>query len=256
MRLLAAIALLLAGCTSKPKVDPLPPPPPPAPVQQTTLLNLWQEEVSEDLAIFKAIRPSITGPAPALNLYDSATQGLASLSGEPTARDIDFFKDMVAKPDDKALASLRADKLALDKKTDELEKKVAAEKQAREIAEAQAKQARIDKAEADRQASLTESASQLTKYGTWAIAAGVLALLFGHWIGIQKWVAGLTIGAGIVVAATARPLIDFFGSERSEVVLLSTLGFLALNVAVVVAVKTWRFIVPKHEEKKEEEGDA
>ncbi len=238
-----AVALLaLAGCTSEPKVEALPHVPPPAPVQQTTLLAIWQEEVAEDLAIFKAIRPSLSGPAPALNLYDTATQGLASLSGEPTAKDVDFFKGMVAKPDEKALANLRAEKVALDKKTDELERKVAEERDARLRAEAQAIQARKDKAEADRLASLTESASDLTRYGTYAIAAGVLALLFGHWLGIQKWVAGLTIGAGVLVAATARPLIDFFGGEKSEYVLFGTLALLAINLVIIAGVKSWRWL--------------
>ncbi len=246
MRLLAVISLVLVGCSSKPKPEaPLPPVPAPAPVQQTALLGVWQEEVAEDLAIFKAIRPSLSGPAPALNLFDTATQGLASLSGEPTAKDVDFFKGMVAKPDEKALAALRSEKVALDKKTDELEHKVAEERDARLRAEAQAVQARKDKAEADRLASLSESAACLTKYGTYAIGLGVLALLFGHLLGIQKWVAGLTIGAGVLVAATARPLIDFFGGDKSEYVLIGTLGFLALNLAAVVAVKSWRFIRPK-----------
>lgn len=244
MRFLLATALLLAGCSSAPKPTSLPPAPPPAPVQQTALLAVWEAEVAEDLAIFKAIRPSLSGPASALNLYDSATQGLASLSGEPTAKAVDTFKGLVANPDDKALAALRSDKVALDKKTTELEAKVKAEEVARIKAETAATQARKDKAEADRQASLTQSAADLTRYGTYAIAAGVLALLLGHWLGIQKWVAGLTIGAGVLVAATARPLIDFFGSDKSEWVLLGTLGFLAINLAAVMAVKSWRLIRP------------
>lgn len=238
------MALALAGCSSKPRVEPLPPAPLPAPIQQTALLGVWEKEVAEDLAIFKAIRPSLSGPAPALNLYDSATQGLASLSGEPTAKAVDAFKAMVANPDDKALAALRAEKVALDKKTDELEAKVKAEEQARIKAEADARQARLDKVAADKAKSLSDSAARLTEYGSYAIAAGVIALLFGHWLGIQKWVAGLTIGAGVLVAATARPLIDLFGGEKSETILLSTLGFLALNLAVVLAVKSWRFIRP------------
>jgi hypothetical protein len=242
VRLLAAAFLVLAGCTSKPADKPLPPVPAPAPIQQTTLLQVWQDEVAENLAIYTAIRPSLSGPAPALNLYDSATQGLASLSGDPTAKAVDQFKGWIAKPDDKALASLRAEKLALDKRTNELETKVKAEEIARIKAQAEAEQARKDKADADRLASLAESASLLTRYGTWAIAAGVAALLFGHLIGIQKWVAGLTIGAGVLVAATARPLIDFFGGEKSEYVLIGTLAFLALNLAVVAVVKTWRYL--------------
>jgi hypothetical protein len=242
VRLLLVIGLLMAGCSSPKAPAPLPPAPSPAPIQQTTLLKVWQDEVAENLAIYTAIRPSLSGPPPALSLYDSATQGLASLSGDPTAKSVEQFQLLVAKPDEKALAKLRADKVALDKKTSELEAKVEAEKLARLKAEAEAVQARKDKAEADRQASLTQSASDLTQYGTYAIGLGVLALLLGHLVGIQKWVAGLTIGAGVLVAATARPLIDFFGSDKSEYVLLGTLAFLALNLAVVVAVKSWRFV--------------
>mgnify|MGYP006921291515 CR=1 FL=1 len=230
------------------------PPQPPAPVHQSALLQVWQDEVLEDAAIFKAIRPSLSGPSPALSLYDSATTGLTSLAGEPSAKDVDKFKAWIAKPDQKELDKLRAEKVALDKKTDALEKQVAAEKQARELAESQAKQARLDKEAADKAASLAESASELTKYGTWTIGLGVIALLFGHWLGIQKWVAGLTIGAGVLVAATARPLIDFFGGDKSEYVLFGTLGFLALNLAVVMAVKTWRYLRPRHETPTQNQG--
>lgn len=238
---LAAVILLLAGCASTPEDKPLPLPPPPA-VQQTALLDLWQDEVIEDAAILKAIRSSLSAPAAAMSLYDSATQGLTSLAGEPTAKDVDKFKAWIAKPDPKDLEKLRAEKVALDKKTDALEKDVAAEKAARAIAESQAKQARADKEAADKAASLAESARKLTEYGTYAIGAGILALLFGHFLGIQKWVAGLTIGAGVLVAATARPLIDFFGGEKSEWVLLGTLVFLALNLAVVMGIKSWRLL--------------
>lgn len=245
MRLLLVIALLMVGCSTPTPKAPLPPAPPPAPIQQTTLLKVWQDEVAENLSIYTAIRPSLSGPASALNLYDSATQGLASLSGEPTVKSVEHFRGLVAKPDEKMLAAIRAEKVALDKKTTELEAKVEAEKLARLKAEADAIQARKDKAEADRQASLTESAKTLTEYGSYAIGLGVLALLFGHLLGIQKWVAGLTIGAGVLVASTARPLIDFFGSDKSEYVLLGTLGFLALNLAVVAGAWTWRLITPK-----------
>lgn len=242
MRFLAAI-LLLAGCATAPVHQPaLPPQPPPAPLQQTALLELWQDEVAEDTAILKAIRASLSAPPAALSLYDSATQGLTSLAGEPTAKDVDKFKAWIAKPDPKDLEKLRAEKVALDKKTDALEKDVATEKAARAIAESQAKQARADKEAADKAASLAEAARRLTEYGTYAIGAGILALLFGHFLGIQKWVAGLTIGSGVLVAATARPLIDFFGGEKSEWVLLGTLVFLALNLAVVMGIKSWRLL--------------
>lgn len=211
-------------------------------------MQVWQDEVIEDAAILKAIRQSITAPSAVLSLYDSATQGLTSLAGEPTAKDVDKFKAWIAKPDQKELDKLRAEKVALDKKTDALEAKVTEAERKRAVAEAEAIQARKDKADADKQASLTQSAAELTKYGTWTIAAGIAALLFGHLLGIQKWVAGLTIGAGVLVAATARPLIDFFGGDKSEWVLFGTLAFLALDLAIVLGVKSWRLFRPKSDE--------
>ena len=247
--LLAVITLLaLSGCATPKAPAPLPPIPPPAPAEHIALMQVWQDEVIEDAAILKAIRQSITAPSAVLSLYDSATQGLTSLAGEPTAKDVDKFKAWIAKPDQKELDKLRAEKVALDKKTDALEAKVTEAERKRSVAEAEAIQARKDKAEADKQASLTQSAADLTKYGTWTIGAGVLALLFGHLLGIQKWVAGLTIGAGVLVAATARPLIDFFGGDKSEWVLLGTLAFLALDLAVVLAIKSWRLFRPKSDE--------
>lgn len=232
MRLLAVAFIALAGCSSRTADKPLPPAPP---AQQTVLLDVWQKEVAENLAIYTAIRPSISGPAPAMDLYDSATHGLTSLAGEPTAKAVDTFKGYVEKPDQNRLDKLRAEKLALDKKTDELERKAREEELARAKAEAKAEQAEKAK-------SLAESAKTLTEYGSYTIAAGVLALLFGHLVGIQKWVAGLTIGAGVLVASTARPLIDFFGSDKSELVLLGTLAFLAINLVIIAAVKTWRWL--------------
>lgn len=232
MRLLAVAFIALAGCSSRPADKTLPPAPP---AQQTVLLDVWQKEVAENLAIYTAIRPSISGPAPAMDLYDSATHGLTSLAGEPTAKAVDTFKGYVEKPDQNRLDKLRAEKLALDKKTDELERKAREEELARAKAEAKAEQAEKAK-------SLAESAKTLTEYGSYTIAAGVLALLFGHLVGIQKWVAGLTIGAGVLVASTARPLIDFFGSDKSELVLLGTLAFLAINLVIIAAVKTWRWL--------------
>lgn len=217
-------------------------------------MQVWQDEVIEDAAIFKAIRASLAGPNAALSLYDSATTGLTSLAGEPTAKDVDKFKAWLAKPDPKELEKLRAEKVALDKKTDALEAKANEAERKRQLAEQDAIQARKDKEASDKAKSLAESASELTKYGTWAIGAGVLALLFGHWLGIQKWVAGVTIGAGVLVAATARPLIDFFGSDKSGWLLIGTLAFLALDVAVIAAIKTWRFLRPRNEPPSQDQG--
>jgi uncharacterized membrane protein YdbT with pleckstrin-like domain len=202
-------------------------------------MEVWQNEVIEDAAIFKAIRPSLTAPPSALSLYDSATQGLTSLAGEPTAKDVDKFKAWVAKPDTKELERLRAEKVALDKKTDDLEKKAADEREARLKAEA-AKKASDEAAEkAAIQARKAESVSKLTTVGAVAAGVGVLALLFGSFLNISKLTAGLVIAAGIGISVAAPWLIDL---AEMKWVIVGLLAFLGTDVVVFVAIKTWRYL--------------
>lgn len=239
MRYLAASILLLVGCSSRP-VDVAPVlPQPVAPVQQTELQAVWEKEVAEDLAIYRAIRPSITGPASALDLYDSATQGLASLSGEPTAKAIDRFRGYVEKPDQNRLDALRAEKVALDKKTDELEKKVEAEKQERIRQQARADAAEQAEIRAAIQARKAESVSTMTKVGAGAVAVGVLALLFGSWMNISKLTAGLVIAAGLGIATAAPWIIDL---AEMKWVILFLLAFLGTDLLIFIGVKTWRLL--------------
>jgi len=229
--------LLLVGCVS---TQPQPPVAPPSePVQQTALLDVWQNEVIEDAAILLAIRPNITGPAPAMSLYDSATTGLTSLAGQPSAKDVDKFKGLVLKPDTKELDRLRSEKVALDKKTDELEARVAAERDARLKAEA-AKKASDEAAEkAAIQARKAEAVSTMTKVGAGAVAVGVLALLFGSWLNISKLTAGLVIAAGMGITTLAPWIIDL---AEMKWVIIGLLAFLGTDVVVFVAIKTWRYL--------------
>ena len=230
----------------------MPPPPPPPPLQQTALLQVWQDEVIEDAAIFKAIRASLAGPNAALSLYDSATTGLTSLAGEPSAKDVDKFKAWIAKPDQKELDKLRAEKVALDKKTDELEAKVAEEKQARAIAESQAAAAREDARQAKIEARKSDAVSMMTKVGAIGAGVGLLALLFGHYVNISKLTAGLVIAASLGIAVAAPWLIDL---AEMKVVIVALLSFLGTDVAVFVVIKTWRYFRPKpHETPPENQG--
>lgn len=239
MKLAAFIVVgMLVSCGEKPK--PAIPVVPAEPKADAELVEVYQKEVLQDAAILKAVRPHLTtSRTPALELYDTVQQGLVSLGGEPSAKDVDKFSKLIENPDKKELERLRAEKVALDKKTDELEAKAAKERDSRIRAEAERDQARKDKAEADRQADLSKSAAELTKYGTWTIGVGVLAFLFGQYLGIAKWVAATTVGLGIVVATTARPLIDIFGGKNSETILLSTLSIIALNVTAAFGWWLW-----------------
>lgn len=237
---LAAVLLAVAGCKTVPAEKPLPVVTP-APVQQTALLGVWQDEVLEDAAIYLAVRESITGSQPALSLYDSATAGLTSLAGQPSARDVNKFKAWIAKPDQKELDKLRSEKVALDKKTDALEAKVKAEHEARLQAEAGRQAADQAAIQAAIQARKAESLSKLTTVGAAAAGIGVLALLFGSWISISKLTAGCVIAAGIGITVVAPWLIDL---AEMKWIVVGLVAFLGLDVVIFVAVKSWRYIKP------------
>lgn len=237
MRLLAVITLILAGCYA-PVHDPVIVPPP-EPVKSIELMKVWQDEVLQDAAIFLAVRPSLAGPAPALSLYDSATQGLISLAGEPSSKDVERFKGLVIKPDQKELDKLRAEKVALDKKTDELERQVGAERDARLKAEAEAVAAKEAAAQAKIEARKSEAVSMMTKVGAIGAGIGLLALLFGHYVKISKLTAGLVIASSLGIAVAAPWLIDL---AEMKVIIVSLLAFLGTDVAVFIVVKTWRLI--------------
>jgi hypothetical protein len=209
------------------------------------LLDVWQSEVIEDAAILLAIRGSLDGPAPALSLYDSVTTGLTGLAGQPSAKDVDKFKGLVIKPDAKELDRVRTEKVAVDRKTDELEAKVELEKQARIKAEADAEQARESERLAKIEARKSEAVGLLTKIGAGAVAVGVLALLFGHWMGISKLTAGVVIGAGLGVAVAAPWLIDL---AEMRWIIISLLAFLGMDLVVFAGIKTWRSLRPKSDE--------
>ena len=102
-----AALLMLAGCVT----DKQPELPAPKPMESAdVLMDLWYAEVVNDAAILTAVRPAITGPAPALSLYDSATQGLVSIGGSPTAADVKKYQAIIASNDKKALEAIMAER--------------------------------------------------------------------------------------------------------------------------------------------------
>lgn len=240
------MALLLAGCAT---TQTEPPSVKPASLESIDgLMIVWDAEVSDSLAMLTAIRPAISGPAGSLSLYDSATQGLASLAGQPTVAAVKKYEQAAAKNDPKQLDKIRAEKVALDKKTDELEAKVEAEKVARIKAEARAEAAELDKLAAEeakdaeaRRANKTNTIATMVQVGAAAMAAGLAAFFFGHFVGISKLTAGLVVAGGMVIAAGAPIIVDMV---ELKWVVLGLSVFLVLDVLVIVALKTWRYIKP------------
>jgi hypothetical protein len=214
-------------------------------------MDLIYAEMLTDATILTAVRPTLSGPPPALSLYDSATQGLISVAGQPTAVEVKKYQDIIAKNDKKVLDAIRAEKEALDKKTDDLEKAVAAEKKARAEAEARAKASDEAAIKSAIQARKAESVSKLTTVGAIAAGVGVLALLFGSWVNISKLTAGLVISAGIGITVAAPWLVDL---AELKWVITFLAAFLATDVLVFVGIKTWRYLFKADENPQDKSG--
>jgi len=190
------------------------------------LRAVWEAEVDDAVAGFTAIRPRLTATeSPTLRLYDAQLEGLKALAGPPLLPAVEAKVALLGNPDPSVITRLLEDKKRLDAKTTALEGQVADAKREAELA-------REAKAEADRQARLSEQARDLSRAGTWAMGLGILAFLVGHWLRIPKWVAASTVGLGLGISTFGGQLLEFFGSANFQVILLASFGLLALAAVI------------------------
>ena len=234
MRALAV--LMLAGCATLPEPPPVIPPPISGPAAD--LGKIWEVEVDDAVAGFTAIRPRLTAVDSAvLQLFDAQLKGLEALAGPPSVPAVTAKASLLGKGGQDAIARLAADKARLDAKTTELEGK-AAEAERERIAA----QARADAAA--EQAIRAEAASNLSRVAVLAIGAGIVAFLFGHYLGIPRWAAAATVGLGVLVATTAPQLLAFFGSDSARHIMAATFAVLALGAVVSLGLWAWRRLRP------------
>jgi hypothetical protein len=230
---------MLAGCATVPDSAPAPAPIPPSPSAPAADLDkIWDAEVDDAVAGFTAVRPRLTAVDSAvLALFDAQLKGLEALAGPPSLPAVTAKAALLGKGGQDAIARLAAEKARLDARTTELEGKAAAAERERIAA-----QARADAAA--EQAIRAEAASNLSRVAVLAIGAGILAFLFGHWVGIPRWAAAATVGLGVLTATTAPQLLAFFGSENAQTIMAATFAVLAMGGIVSLGLWAWRRIFP------------
>ena len=232
--------LLLAGCATVPSEPAAPPVIPPAlSAPAADLDKLWDAEVDDAVAGFTAIRPRLatSTESAVLQLFDAQLKGLEALAGPPSVPAVTAKAALLGKGGQDAIARLAAEKARLDARTTELEGKAAAAERERIAA-----QARADAAA--EQAIRAEAASNLSRVAVLAIGAGIVAVLFGHYLGIPRWAAAATVGLGVLVATTAPQLLAFFGSENARHIMAATFAVLALGAIVSLGLWAWRRFFP------------
>ena len=232
--------LLLAGCATVPSEPSAPPVIPPAlSAPAADLDKLWDAEVDDAVAGFTAIRPRLatSTESAVLQLFDAQLKGLEALAGPPSVPAVTAKAALLGKGGQDAIARLAAEKARLDARTTELEGKAAAAERERIAA-----QARADAAA--EQAIRAEAASNLSRVAVLAIGAGIVAFLFGHYLGIPRWAAAATVGLGVLVATTAPQLLAFFGSENARHIMAATFAVLALGAIVSLGLWAWRRFFP------------
>ena len=233
-----AVVLMLAGCATVPEAPAPAPIPPAQSAPAADLDKLWDAEVDDAVAGFTAVRPRLTAVDSAvLALFDAQLKGLEALAGPPSVPAVTAKAALLGKGGQDAIARLADEKARLDARTTELEGKAAAAERERIAA-----QARADAAA--EQAIRAEAASNLSRVAVLAIGAGIVAFLFGHWVGIPRWAAAATVGLGVLVATTAPQLLAFFGSDNAQTIMAATFAVLALGGIASLGLWAWRRIFP------------
>lgn len=87
-----------------------------------------------------------------------------------------------------------------------------------------------------------QASNSVILVGSWAVGIGILSLFFGSFIGISKYVSGLVIASGLLVAVCGPALSDFLSSEAAYWVMTTVFVFVAINLIIIISYKSWEFL--------------
>lgn len=94
----------------------------------------------------------------------------------------------------------------------------------------------------DMQSIAVQTSSSIVAVGCWAVGLGILSLFFGSFIGLSKYVSGLVIVSGMLVAVCGPALSGFLSSETAHWVMTGVFVFVAIDITIILGYKSWQLI--------------
>jgi hypothetical protein len=236
---LPLVLLLLAGCSAKPGSAPLPDPLPlPKPDAAATFGDKQDKADAKVGAAVQAAREANAAAKPAV--VESELAVAAAFLPPVPEGDLALARARAAAADPKAYAEAVAKGKRLNDELQNLWAKMEAQQaQARaDIADLKAQvEGHKAKAEAERKDKI---AAQLGLAGAAMLAAGVLLLAFGGYVGVSKFSAALVMVGGAAVAS----LPWVFDSAYFPWIAGGAFALAALQVTIALAVRLWRWARP------------
>ena len=236
---LPLVLLLLAGCSSKPGNGPLPNPQPlPKPDAAATFGDKQDKADAKVGAAVQAAREANAAGKPPV--VESELAVAAAFLPEVPEGDLALARQRAAAADPKAYAEAVAKGKRLNDELQNLWQKMESQQaQARaDIADLRSQvEGHKAKAEAERKDKI---AAQLGLAGAAMLAAGVLLLAFGGYIGVSKLSAALVMVGGAAVAS----LPWVFDSAYFPWIAGGAFALAALQVTIALAVRLWRWARP------------
>ncbi len=238
-RLPLLLVLLLAGCSAKPG-NTLPNPQPQPSAEAVNSFGDKQDKADSKIgAAVQAAREANAAAKPAV--VESELSVAAAFLPPVPEGDLALARQRAAAADPKAYAEAVAKGKRLNDELQSLWQKMEAQ-QAKAKADIEELRSQVEghkaKAEAERKDKI---AAQLGLAGAAMLAAGILLLAFGGYIGVSKLSAALVMVGGAAVAS----LPWVFDSAYFPWIAGGAFALAALQVTIALAVKLWRWARPQ-----------
>jgi hypothetical protein len=236
---LPLVLLLLAGCSAKPG-NTLPNPQPQPAAEAVNSFGDKQDKADSKIgAAVQAAREANAAAKPAV--VESELSVAAAFLPPVPEGDLALARQRAAAADPKAYAEAVAKGKRLNDELQSLWQKMEAQ-QAKARADIEELRSQVEghkaKAEAERKDKI---AAQLGLAGAAMLAAGVLLLAFGGYVGVSKLSAALVMIGGAAVAS----LPWVFDSAYFPWIAGGAFALAALQVTIALAVRLWRWARPQ-----------
>ena len=87
-----------------------------------------------------------------------------------------------------------------------------------------------------------QTSNSIVSVGCWAVGLGILSLFLGSIVGISRYVSGLVILSGLLVAVCGPALSGFLSSETAHWIMTGVFVFVAIDLIIIISYKSWELL--------------